>query len=82
MMIISEIEATIPAIEKELAPPKEENDPKQQFSPTSLVRVPLQEIYGKVTSGVAISPNYYILFVLSAIVAAIGLLYDNVSIVI
>jgi len=82
IMVISEIEATIPSIEKELAPPKEESNPKQGFSPTSLIRVPLQEIYGKVTSGVAISPNYYILFVLSAIVAAIWLLYDNVAIVI
>lgn len=84
-IIISAVEATIPALTDEELP----QDPielsltqKNRFLPSPLITIPLQELYNSVSSATWLSTTTIILFVLSAVVAAIGLLESNVSIVI
>jgi uncharacterized hydrophobic protein (TIGR00341 family) len=80
-IIIMEVTATSPAVElpeKESQEPKED-DEKQKPSPE---RIACLELVEKLAGEVEISRNYILTIVLSVIVASVGLIRDNVAIII
>lgn len=80
-VIIMEVTATSPAVpvpEKE-TPESKEDDERQEPSPE---RVACLELVEKMAGGVEISRNYVLTIVLSVVVATVGLVRDNVAIII
>lgn len=75
---IHPIEATLPKIEEEEKPEKE----KQEKKPVLFGGISREELYSDVSRGAMLDGNYVLLTILSAIVAAIGLITDNVAVVI
>ena len=70
-IIISAVEATVPAFDEEELPDERIGKKEQtsKFDRKRLLRIPHQELYNTVLQGATMSPNFVILFVLSAIVA-------------
>ena len=69
-MLIIPVEATVPRIEEE-----EKKEEKKE-------RRSIEEIYQDITKSVSLSKTYITLVILASIVAAIGILYNDVAIVI
>ncbi len=94
-IILSPVEATLPRIEEEDMPDEtlaseEEQKTKEKekkifpsslFS-GSLLKLHPEELYQKILSGTELSFNKILLYVLAAIVASIGLAYNNIAIII
>ncbi len=74
-VLISRVEATVPEPEPEPDAPDEPEQPTPQ-------RVSRQELHGLTSVSAELSPTFLTLVVLSTIVAAIGLLRDNVAVII
>jgi len=70
-VVILSVEATIPRIEEETEEKKEEKE-----------RLSMEEIYEDLMDGAKISISYITLVILASIVAAIGILYHDVAVVI
>ncbi len=81
-LLLSSIHGTMPAIEEDTQEVDHKSTKSEKRINPKLVRIPVQELYNQVSEWATHSPNFYILFALSAIVAAIWLLNNNVSIII
>jgi uncharacterized hydrophobic protein (TIGR00341 family) len=83
--VLVSVEATVPRLEPENEQPKsaaatagKEAEQKEEPSP----RISREEIYQQVHEGVELTRTYVVLVGLSALVAAMGVAYDNVTVVI
>ncbi|MEX2602080.1 MAG: TIGR00341 family protein, partial [Balneolaceae bacterium] len=83
-LVMFEVEATLPRMERE-EPEEEESEeaPRQPWEkPLQGVRVSREELYTKISDAVVLSKIYMAMVVLSTIVAALGILRDNTAVVI
>ncbi len=78
-VVILDVEATLPRPDLE---GKEENEEETAEEKAEKTRISVEEIYQSTAEAASISPVYLVLVVLASIVAAIGLLYDNVAVII
>ncbi len=79
-IVVTNVEATLPRIEPE---EKEEKEPDTDEEPVpSNGRISREELYQDVDDALRTSKIHYTMVVLSTVVAAIGLLRDNVAIII
>ena len=77
-LILLPVDASLPAVEKETEKP-----PEPEAKTVGIFRrISRQELYEKVLQGSELTPLYLLLAVLSAVVAAIGLLRGDVAIII
>jgi uncharacterized hydrophobic protein (TIGR00341 family) len=76
-MILFAVEATVP-VPKEEEKTEPEEAPKKKYSD----RVSREELYNKIAGGAKLSKVYLLMVALSAVVAAIGLVRDNVAVVV
>ncbi len=76
-LVILPVEATIPRIEEEK---KEEKDEEEKRKDTG--RISVEELYQKIEKGSIISSRYLIMTALASVVAAIGLLKNDMAIII
>jgi uncharacterized hydrophobic protein (TIGR00341 family) len=72
-IVILPVEAMIPRPEKEEI--KEDEQKKED-------RISIEEIYQHVTEDVTVTKTYFVLIVLASIVASIGIIYNNVAVII
>jgi len=72
-IIVLPVEASIPRPEKEDIKKDKDKTPR---------RVCIEELYEHVIEDVSISSTFFILIILASIVASIGILYDNVAVII
>ena len=78
-VIVTPVEAVIPRLEEKEKPEIEEEDPKSESEAKRIYREELYEDINSVSSG---GRTFILLVILSAFVAAIGLLRANVAIII
>lgn len=78
-MVLVPVEASIPHVES-----KAEPQPAKQkvVGVGSGWRVSREELYEDAVDGASVSPAFYILIALSAVVASVGLLKDNIAVII
>ena len=84
-LILLSVEATLPRVEPPATPePDQVEAPDEAAPPTKPVpaRISREEIYDDIAGGLKLNRVYVVTVVLSAIVAAVGLLRDNVAIII
>ena len=79
--ILLPVEAVIPRPENG-QPEREEQDDEEVEEEKNAARISRQELYNDVAAGVSLSTNYLIMVVLSAIIAAIGLVRNDMAIII
>jgi len=78
-MVLVPAEASVPHVESK--PP--EDRPRRSFVGIgSKWRVSREELYEDASDGASVSPAFYLLIALSAVVASLGLLKDNVAVII
>lgn len=78
-LIVFPVEASLPRpVEEETDKDKEKEKPKQKISS----RISREELYADIIGSTKTSKVYIIFVILSTIVAAIGLLHDNVAVII
>ena len=79
--VLLRVHATVPTVEKEPPekPPEKSDQPKEAKPPGRVARA---EIQNELENGIDVGPVYLATVVLSAIIAAIGLLRDNVAVII
>ena len=73
-IVVSPVEATLPRLKEE------ENDPEMEKK--RRVAISREELYTDIEKGARLDNNYFLLVCLSTVVAAIGLMEDNVAVVI
>ena len=78
--ILFPVEAVIPRPEH--VPAKEKKEEEGQEKKNKADRISRQELYNVVATGVSLSMNYLIMVILSAIIAAIGLVRNDMAIII
>ena len=78
--ILLPVEAVIPQPVNEQ--PEEEQDEGELEDEKKAARISRQELYNDVAAGVTISTNYLVMVILSAIIAAIGLVRNDMAIII
>jgi uncharacterized hydrophobic protein (TIGR00341 family) len=82
-IILFSVEASIPRVEvQEDNPPEQETIGPQQSPALTINRLSREELYADIADSAEISNLYIIMVVLSTIVAAIGLVRDNIAIII
>lgn len=82
-MVLVPVEAAVPHLEPEhteAPPPTEPEPPKTTL--VSVHRVSREEIYADALDGAELSVSFFALMALSAVVASVGLLRDNVAVII
>lgn len=75
-VVIQAVEATLPRVE---APPAESDQAGQGKAAPETTR---EELYDELEKGAVLDRNYLLLVVLSTLVAAIGLIEDNIAVII
>jgi len=78
-MVLVPVEASVPHVE---APPPEEPARRLPIGIGATWRVSREELYEDAVDGASVAPIFYILIALSAVVASVGLLKDNVAVII
>lgn len=78
-VVILDVEATVPRPDLEEQEEKTEETAEEKAEKT---RISVEEIYQDTADAAQISPVYIVLVLLAGVVAAIGLLYDNVAVII
>jgi uncharacterized hydrophobic protein (TIGR00341 family) len=79
-MVLVPVEAAVPHVE-----PESKTAQPKQTTVTGVFsgrRVSREELYEDATDGATVSPSFYILIALSAVVASVGLLRDNIAVII
>jgi uncharacterized hydrophobic protein (TIGR00341 family) len=79
-LILLPVAASIPRIEEEK--PKEEESPSPENQKRQAERVSREELYTQIADTIKVTRTYYVMVLLSTIVAAIGLMQDNIPVVI
>jgi uncharacterized hydrophobic protein (TIGR00341 family) len=80
-LILLPVAASIPRIETDERPNKEES-PSPEEQQRQAERVSREELYTQIADTIKVSRVYYVMVLLSTIVAAIGLMQDNIPVVI
>lgn len=83
--VLVSVEATIPRLELEKEQPQagaEVTDAEQAEKETPSPRISREELYQQVTEGAQLNRTFVVLVALSAVVAAVGVAYNNVTVVI
>ncbi|MBN2565813.1 MAG: TIGR00341 family protein [Candidatus Eisenbacteria bacterium] len=78
-MVLVPAEASVPHVESK---PAEEAPGRRGVGLGTRWRVGREELYEDATDGASVSPTFYLLISLSAVVASLGLLKDNVAVII
>jgi uncharacterized hydrophobic protein (TIGR00341 family) len=83
-ILILPVEATLPRPEKkeDVALKEQETQPSQGSSSSKVSRISREELYSDIVDTTKLSKVYIILVILSSIVAAVGILRDNVAVII
>lgn len=81
-VVLLPVEATIPRIEEEKIEEAVEEAQPEEEKRNEVARISREELYSDIVDSTKLSPTFLALVVLSAIVAAIGLLRNNVAVVI
>jgi uncharacterized hydrophobic protein (TIGR00341 family) len=81
-LILLPVAATVPRVEEAEKIPSEKEKEKPQAEEKSAVRVSREELYTQISDTSKLSLSFFIMVILSAIVTAIGLLNNNVAVVI
>lgn len=88
-IVVTAVEATLPRVEEESdeaeaedAPPGEAEDEPAKNGPWVFQRISREELYADIVDAARLTPNYFAMVVASALVAAIGLLKDDVAVII
>lgn len=82
-VVLLRVEASVPRIEEpEERPPAGEKPPEEKKSEPEVAGVSRHEIYTDIADGTRSSRQFVVLVALSTIVAAVGILRDNVAIII
>lgn len=76
------VATTVPRVEEAEKTPSEKENEKPQPEEKSPARVSREELYTQISATSKLSFSYFVMVVLSAIVAAIGLLNNNVAVII
>ncbi|HZE21218.1 MAG TPA: hypothetical protein VE082_04110, partial [Desulfobaccales bacterium] len=79
-LILLPVSASIPRIEEEENKEEETLSPEDQKRQAE--RVSREELYAQIADTIKVGRTYYIMVILSTIVAAIGLMQDNIPVVI
>jgi uncharacterized hydrophobic protein (TIGR00341 family) len=79
-LILLPVAASVPRVEEEKPPEKAKEEPPKEEKSTA--RVSREELYTQISATSKLSLSYVVMVVLSAIVTAIGLLNNNVAVVI
>jgi len=79
-ILLFTIEATLP--QPEIEEKKDEEEPEEEETSRKVGRISREELYADVTSGSDLSQVYLALVVLSTLVAAVGLMRDDVAVII
>lgn len=80
-LVLLPVEASIPRLE-EPPPPPPATDALPEPEPAKRYRVSREELYAEVADGTKASPVFVAMTALSSVVAAVGLLRDNLAVVI
>jgi uncharacterized hydrophobic protein (TIGR00341 family) len=81
--VLLAVEATVPRPQAEEKPPPSETAKEViEKAPEPSPRISREELYEDVNEGVQLSGTYIVLVALSAVVAAMGIVYNNVTVVI
>ncbi len=80
-VVLVPIEATLPKIEQEARPAEDSAEARKQAA-SNAARISREELYQDLSTGTDVDGVYIITVVLSALVAAIGLLRNDVAIII
>jgi len=82
-LVLLPVEATLPRIEKEMPLSKADPEPKQGIKKRiGRERISREELYADIVDSTRLSNVYIALTILSTVVAAIGLLKNNVAVII
>lgn len=76
-LIVSQVEATLPRIDE-----KKEQDTNGKSPKNAIMRVSREELHFDLVAEADLNVNYVVLIILSSIVAGIGILQDNIAIII
>ena len=80
-LILLPVAASVPRVEEPEETPSEQEKEKPQQEEKSPARVSREELYTQISATSKLSLSYFVMVVLSAIVTAIGLLNNNVAVV-
>ncbi|RUA02103.1 MAG: TIGR00341 family protein [Deltaproteobacteria bacterium] len=80
-LVLLPVEATVPRIENQAPPPDTTEEPDSQKK-IDTKRISREELYAKIVDSTRLSNVYLALALLSTVVAAIGLLKNNVAVII
>lgn len=78
-MILLPVEATVPRVERDKKKAEKKEEKPKKFKSLSISR---EELYSDITSGIQTSKVFIFMTILSSIVASIGVLKDNVAVII
>jgi uncharacterized hydrophobic protein (TIGR00341 family) len=81
-IILSPVEAVIPRREDPVEPPNEEAQPKKPKNKILLLRISRAELYDDITAFSEMNRNFIIMVVLSSVVAGVGILTENVAVIV
>ncbi len=83
-LVLTAVEATVPRPEEkeEEEPETEDEDADDEEQPAQKQRISREELYQDANESVSVTSTYYTLVILSTIVAAGGMIRDNVAVVI
>jgi uncharacterized hydrophobic protein (TIGR00341 family) len=81
-IILSPVEAVIPRVAEEEAEPEEEPEEKVPEKKVFLLRISRAELYDDIKDFSEMSRNFLIMVVLSSVVAGIGILNDNIPVLV
>ena len=81
-IILSPVEAVIPRKEEAAEPPPKEEEPKPAKNKILLLRISRAELYDDITDFSEMNRNFIIMVVLSSMVAGVGILTENVAVIV
>jgi uncharacterized hydrophobic protein (TIGR00341 family) len=81
-VVVLPVEATIPRIEEKKTEPKKVDDQKTEQAAKEKMRISREELHSDIVDSTKLNSIYVAMVILSAVVAAVGLLQDSVAIII
>lgn len=82
-IVLLPVEATLPRVEEpEPEPSQKDQDPSEEAAQKKIGRISREELYQDILDVTQFSNVYLVMVVLSSLVAAIGILRDNVAVII
>jgi uncharacterized hydrophobic protein (TIGR00341 family) len=81
-IVLLPVEATLPRVEEPAEPPQKDQEASEEMAQTKIGRISREELYQDILGVTQLSKVYLVMVVLSSLVAAIGILRDNVAVII